>query len=1128
MTLLPVDQEARERALDPKGSFHLEAPAGSGKTSVLLARFLALLARVETPEEILAVTFTRKAAGELRTRVMQLLWPRDEPGAKALSPWDEQLLHLAGEVLRHFDRLGLPLQEVLAPERLPVMTFHSFAAQLLKLAPAEAGAPLDFRLLEDNEARRLRQDALEEMRRCLNARPLDDPVRQALGRRLLRLNNDWPRLAGELEGLLARRDSLEDFLELARASREPAAYLALLEQRFRLALAPRLLELAAALAASPLGRLWGEFHQDLQGSALGEQLPGQLPGAAPQDLPAWQAIAAALLTQKGEPRKQLGGKQGFPAGVNKARWVPLIQQLPREVGRGLQQCRGLTLQAASLEEAVALQDLVILLGEALESFDKCCRQQRALDFVALEQAALRLLETGAASDLLLRLDYRLKHLLVDEFQDTSQNQLNLLCRLMAGWEAGPGRTLLLVGDPKQSIYGWRQARPRLFQQSRRGLPCPDGQPAFPLRPELLETNFRASGTLISWANAVFGETVMQAGIEGAAFHRAQPRPGAPDGPAPSLALFADDSDLEARRREARWLAREVAAARATLKEKESIGILLFTRTPLPLYLQALQEAGLAARVKEGLKLANSRVVAHLHNLARALARPQDDLSWAAVLRGPWAPQSLGTLARVAQTPGDLWPEKLRRLAGQEDCPPGLAILATSLLAALDQAGRRPLAELLAAWLTAGDAWGGLAAWEGALGVANAQTYLELLAAAEAGLPEATFLKANFDLPEAFQPPDPRAQDSPVEILTVHGAKGLEFDQVFLPYLDWQPLQSEAKTPPFLLEELPHSRLSGLALARPYVQEQQSSFYSLLKDLKDRRILDEARRVFYVAVTRARQRLVLSGVARQNAKDEWAIPGDSPLGWLRQHYRTDPPPPGAPAVWPAPELRVELLPEPASLTAIERKLPELPPPWEFQPEAAPYQLIYPSQLVSQEEDRLEAGAGADPELPRLRGEVIHRALETLARGGDLPGAAALAAALRRGGMAAASAQRLAPEIQQELAACLQDPFLARLLEPTPPSSWSEWRLEDEPTPQTIRRGKIDRLVFDGEHWWLLDYKTSRPEREEDWEEFVARETAKYRPQLAAYREMAARAMGLDPATIRVALYFTARQRLKEVG
>ena len=135
------------------------------------------------------------------------------------------------------------------------------------------------------------------------------------------------------------------------------------------------------------------------------------------------------------------------------------------------------------------------------------------------------------------------------------------------------------------------------------------------------------------------------------------------------------------------------------------------------------------------------------------------------------------------------------------------------------------------FLEATGAWAGIAAWEGPRGVANARTYLDLLAAAEDGLPEATFVKADFNLQEAFQPPDPQAQASPVEILTVHGAKGLEFHQVFLPFLDWQPLKSEDKTPPFLLEEIPGRDLHGLALARPYVQEKQSSLYLLLAGLE---------------------------------------------------------------------------------------------------------------------------------------------------------------------------------------------------------------------------------------------------------------------------------------------------------
>ena len=388
------------------------------------------------------------------------------PGSQ---PWEQRLHDLAQKVLAHFGRQAGNLQELLTAERLPVMTFHSFCAQLLRLAPQEAGVPLDFRLLEEDESRRLKEEALEELRRRLAARPDHDPVRGALVRRLVRLNNDWGRLAGELRALLARRDSLGDFLELARHSREPEAYHQLLEERFRLVLAPVLQGLVDGFAgrrfgpgmAPPPGRNWA-------GLSMEELLPADLPGAAPRDLPAWQAISRVLLTKNGDRRKQLTARDGFPAGFNKNHWARLIQDLPDALVRRLKQCRELEPVGVQPEEAQALQDLVILLGEALSTYEKLCARRQALDFIALEQATLRLLNLENPGDLLLRLDLRLRHLLVDEFQDTSQNQMELLCRLMAGWQEGYGRTLTVVGDPKQSIYGWRQAKPRLFAASCSG------------------------------------------------------------------------------------------------------------------------------------------------------------------------------------------------------------------------------------------------------------------------------------------------------------------------------------------------------------------------------------------------------------------------------------------------------------------------------------------------------------------------------------------------------------------------------------------------------------------------------------------------------------------------------------
>jgi ATP-dependent helicase/nuclease subunit A len=304
----------------------------------------------------------------------------------------------------------------------------------------------------------------------------------------------------------------------------------------------------------------------------------------------------------------------------------------------------------------------------------------------------------------------------------------------------------------------------------------------------------------------------------------------------------------------------------------------------------------------------------------------------------------------------------------------------------------------------------------------------------------------------------------------------------------------------------------------------------LRSLKNQRIVDEARRVFYVAVTRARQRLVMSGLAKPDNKGQWQISGDSPLAWLQQHYRRDLPPAGFSLSWPQPEMQVELLTAVQPLPGKTEASRELPAAWDFHPEVSPYQVIFPSQLATVQEraTHLETEAPEDGDAARLRGEVTHRALETLARGGPLPDADSLAAALRQAGLPAAAAAALAPQIQAELEACQADPFLSSLLRPDLPWAASEWLLEDQMQPGAIRRGVIDRLAFDGNDWWLLDYKTSRPAAGEDWEAFIAQETETYRPQLLAYREMVAKAKGLaSPGDIRAALYYTACRRVVEV-
>jgi ATP-dependent exoDNAse (exonuclease V) beta subunit len=281
----------------------------------------------------------------------------------------------------------------------------------------------------------------------------------------------------------------------------------------------------------------------------------------------------------------------------------------------------------------------------------------------------------------------------------------------------------------------------------------------------------------------------------------------------------------------------------------------------------------------------------------------------------------------------------------------------------------------------------------------------------------------------------------------------------------------------------------------------------------------------VAVTRAKKRLQMSGVVKQNKAGDWQFPPNSPLGWLRRHYADSSLDLGTVNLWESPPLPVTISEEVPVFSAKPEALKPLPEPYDVQPEPWPYEIRFPSQLAAETPtagielvDRaVDAGA-------RLRGEISHGLLETLSLGGDLPEPEAVASALLGAAESAIGALELAQDILAEVRACQTDPFLAPFLAPNLPVAKSEWGLEAWHSPEVLYRGQIDRLVFDGQEWWLLDYKTSRPAAGLDWEDFIASELGKYRPQLLAYREMAAKFFDVTPPeSINIVLFFTATRR-----
>jgi ATP-dependent exoDNAse (exonuclease V) beta subunit len=1143
MSRLP-DADDRARALDTTRSFHVEAPAGSGKTSLLAARFLKLLSQVDHPAKILALTFTNKAAGEMSQRCFDLL-RRSRPGEAATDDWDATLLDLGRAV---WERHGDKEAELGSADGLRITTFHGFCHLLVRAAPLESGVGLGHAVLDEADQPLISRRVADHFcRETLGLAP-DDRRRPALEHWLLRLDNRLPGLVDQLDEMIKHRDLTADLFFEAD---QPDDLEATLIERLETLVVGRLSRLREEFARSDLGQRWAGLTAHLRDIAApaADELPAGLPGTAWSDLPAWLDMAGILLTKQGDPRKQFGPKSPWSAGFDRPTWEGLIRNLDPGAAGSLHRVRALPdrSEAETLTADVVsrLGDVLMLSRSAIDFFQDDLRSRNSLDYVALEEAALRLFDEDRPTDLQLFLDHRVQHLLVDEFQDTSRRQWDLIRRMCLGWEPGDGRTVFVVGDPKQSIYAFRKAEVGLFVQAgREGIPLPH-HGRLELKSLRLSTNFRSEPGLIGWVNELFGQTVMaapQIEADEVEFQPGEAPPGR-TGPAGqvTLSLFhAGDRTENPRQAEAVWLAGTVAGLVDQSDPPDSIGILLQARTHLPIYLTALRRAGVKVRLKEGLKLTDTVEGRHLINLARALVRPHDDLAWAGLLRAPWSWFEISDLVRVRDTGGGdeqpaPWSRRIEAAAPGND---RLARVQEVINVARSRLGRWPLAEVVeAAWLDL-DGPRLAARLSGPAGVENCLAVIDLLASVQGAGPHQTLAALEARLDTAWQPEDPATADSPVQMMTIHAAKGLEFDAVFLPDLDRDILGRAQNTgPPYLAVRLPGSGEHLLAVTPDRRVKEGDQLYHLLRDIEKARQQGESKRLFYVAATRARRELHLSGSVKSDRNDQMVARNPrSWLTWLMEHEGlTGTEIGGAPHQKLPTRSGMEAILNPARPVLhlpVDQTVTETSEPLVVHPQAPPWALVSPSGLAGQE-DRRPSG-GQDQEIRQIkegpatwRGTVIHRLLETAAQGRPLPGPTAVAQALIQEGFDRSEARAEADDILGEVAACLADDFLGDLLCNDRWTRWTEWPLEaaveGEKGPVAVLSGELDLAVHDGTRWIIVDYKTGRPGADETDEAFVRHMTDHYRPQLTAYRTMLSRRAGVPESDVQAGLYLTALQR-----
>ena len=1142
----PVDAAERAQALDISRSFAVSAPAGSGKTGLLTQRLLKLLSVCEQPEEVLAITFTRKAAGEMRERLLDaLLEARDTQEPE--NPHAKATWQLARQLLARDAELNWNLLQ--SPQRLRIQTIDGLCRNIASQLPIDSGLGAPGEPLEQPGIA-YEMAIINLLKRLEQAEPDSE-----LNTLLLHLDNNLPEVTNLLQTLLEKR---EQWLEPLMSVHAEQA-----EDYFHFVIDELVGEALSDFQAA-LGSFAGELVMlaDYAGSNLQKDKPEHniaqcarlagIPDCTSDALPQWLALADLLTTTTGTFRKSRGITKaiGFPAADKKSpdhekakafkdRMIELLGEIGenqplleaiaevRKLPAGMVDSQWQILRALS-------KVLPLLVAELKLVF----QQLGATDFTEVAQAALVALgNPSEPTDLALKLDIQIRHILVDEFQDTSQLQLELLQRLTAGWETNDGRSLFIVGDGMQSCYGFRNANVGIFLDARA-----HGIGDLTLTPLNLQVNFRSSNAVVDWVNRTFTEAfppkdnISRGAVRYLPSTAFKPQTW-PDAPV----SFYGCIDDEHRTREAEQVAQLVQDLQQRSPDS-SIAILVRNKKHLEQILPALTRAGIPFQAQDLAPLASRMVVLDLLSLTRALADPSDRLSWLAILRAPWCGLSLPDLYAVSQwgladgNPRDPKMPPLLNAMSEESIGaiPGLSNdgrnrlsnTATLIRTAWQNRGRKPLRVWLEGlWM----ALGGPATAADKRDLSNVEDFFQLLEKYDQGGQIGDWKQFEQALDKLFARP---SQEARVQIMTIHKSKGLEFDHVLIPGLDrtggaggsdqllrWCSWLNREADNRFLLA--PKSPRSG-----------KDPLYEYIKYDNSERERLEGTRLLYVGCTRAIHSLHLLGCVKPSDKEDEGFKSPGAASLLASIWHAlDPFEPWC--HWLEPE---DDAPQESSAQG-EDDLLRLPQQW-AKPEFPQEQYLARFRMKD-----YEPAESDEPNLPELgqvhlrwfrhAGTVAHETLATLSENADWTerDAGALAAELQplwqlRLGQLGLSGNRLSDacdKVEQAVLRTVNCPQGRWILDHRHRDAASE--LELHSGGRQLRRFIVDRTFIDTDGTrWIIDYKTAEPAEGEDPQAFVEAQLERYRNQLDGYRKLFYQR---GEHAVRCALYFPLMRRLAEL-
>lgn len=1103
------DQPQRAAALNPNESFIVQAPAGSGKTELLTQRYLTLLSRVDQyPEEIIAITFTKKAAAEMRQRILENLEKAKQPPPTedhAKLTWQ-----LANAVLQRDKQASWNLVE--NPNRLRILTIDALCASITRQMPILSQFGSHPEVSSDPE-----ELYIKASERLLLQIEADLPWQQDIATLLLHLDNNLTKITKLLVDMLKARDQwlphLTSNVEQLKLNLEQALgniateIIEDLTGCFDYGAGDDLVKLIN-FAVSQLAVL----NPDAELIQLSELQ--YLPELNIENINSWQLIANFLLTKSYGWRKRFTKNEGFPAPSNAKNKIDkeTFSQMKADIQdliERLQQVPELQAKLTALLNCPPthytdyqwqiIQALMNLLPILVAELTLLFQEQGVVDFIEIaNRAILALGEIDNPSDLALRLDYKIQHILLDEFQDTSVTQYRLLEKLISGWQAGDGRTLFLVGDPMQSIYRFRQAEVGLFMRTwQHGIADTE------LTPLRLTANFRSTPEIIDWINAKFvnifpqHENISLGAVQ--YNHSIAARSVKPGSEVCYHALYKDqnsqaNSILEIIRQT--WSADPNATIAVLVKARSHLLEILPYLTAADLSYQAIEIEALAARP----------IVQDLLALTRAYCHPADRLAWLAVLRAPYCGLQLNDLYILSQETTCIWSqlENYTNLDLSADAKQRLELLVPLFKHYLDHRQRGELREVLEKLFFA-------------LGAQNLECYAQQLLDAKAYFDLLSQLEAvnnNLDLDyletkvaQLYAKPNSSANPQ-LQIMTIHKSKGLEFDTVILPGLERRGANDQ---PPLLAwaERTKEYGDSDLLLAPiKAVGDDTYMVYKYIRDLNQQKLSYENQRLFYVAATRAKANLHLIA-----------------------------------SVTPAEELK----PNPGSMLVdlwddFSKQYADCVPQ-ELDTEIETLEYAIPKLQRLAIHDFLDLHKGHEDEYGYIQnpgtskilqlnpgyqaeiGTVIHRYLQEIAEKGIDTYAnmdwqqhrEAIATSLQLNGVAKSQLDNAVNLVIQALENSLTCPKGQWILSPHTIQA-CELAITTYNNEQ-IENYILDRTFIDEQQRrWIIDYKSSQP-GEESLEEFLLEQKSKYYHQLQNY----AAAMQLqDTHTIHLGLYFPLAQ------